>query len=658
MNKRQKHLLCMFLGGSLLLGAPETAAAEEVEEFSLEAYVVTASRMETKLVDTAASITVVGREEIEEKNLTSVAEALTQAGIIVQNEGGSAGEDASIKLNGDNRVVVLVDGRKINWEQRTSFSKSGYNLNELPNMDSVERIEVVRGAASSLYGSSGVGGVINIITRKGTENRTTASTEFGTWGARRYSLQTSGKEGPTGYMISAERQQQDDYEYKDPATGKVVTMENSNFTREKAAVRIDRELGEDKTLTFYFNHLDEDANQSVTKPGFALYSPNASRHMIQNNVSLAYQWKQNENISNNLQVYRNHANFLWHRYKYNTYSSWYRTTADGIDWNQTHQNDRHTYLNGIEWRQTKVDSKLSDAIPTGYSGKMLRNLGMFLEDRWAFDHLWTLTTGVRMDDSNKYDKAYTKRVSLNRKINDNTNAYLSWGEVFRGPDAVDLFLPDGSYYLSNPNLKPEKGDTVTLGVNTTFAGGTAIQASVFSTHLKNALGYKMYQFTGGYQIWQPYNIAEQKRQGFELSVTQPLNEHLDLTAGYSYLKMEEKNEDNNYTYQPDIANTNPNFYRMGLLYRNNGLNVDVMGRGATGRSLEAFTSRQYWVLDIAASYQVKPDVKVYAKVYNLTNRAYETLYSKDTAWLPNGTLGQGALPMSSRQIVFGVEGRI
>ncbi|TWH46120.1 TonB-dependent siderophore receptor [Sporomusa sp. KB1] len=665
MKKRQKQLLYMFLGSALLLGAPERVVAEEAEakvaeaEFNLDEYVVTASRMPTKVSETAANVTVIGRKEIEQKNLSTISEALTQAGVIVKTEGGSAGEESSIILNGDNRVVVLVDGRKINGEQRTSFSKSGYNLNELPNMNSVEKIEVVRGAASSLYGSNGVGGVINIITRKGAEPSSTVSTEFGSWGARRYSLQSSGKSGDTGYIFTFERQTQDNYEYKDPSTGKVVTMDNSDFSREKASVRIDKELGEGKTLTFYFNHLDEDANQTITKPGFVLYSPNASRHTIQNNVSLAYRWQQGENVTNNLQIYRNHSNFLWDRYKYNTYSSWYRTEADGIEWNQTRRlSDRHTLLGGFDWRNTQVDSKIYDAIPTGYDGKKIRNLGLFLEDRWAFDSLWTLTTGFRKDDSSEYDGASTVRLSLNRKVNDSTNAYLSWGQVYRGPDAVDLFLPDGSYYLSNPNLKPEKGDTVTLGINTTLSGGTAIQANVFSTHLKDALGTKVYSYASGMQMWQPYNIAEQKKQGFDLSITQPLAKHWDMTAGYSYLKVKEKNDDSGLGYQLDIANSNPNFYRLGFLYHNDAWNVNVMGRGATGRSLEAFTSRQYWVLDVAASYQIKPNIKVYAKVYNLTNRAYETTYAKDTAYLSDGSMAAGALPMSSRQFVFGVEGRM
>lgn len=655
MNKRQKQLLCMFLGGVLLIGTPGRTSAAEVDaneaEFSLEEYVVTANRMPTKISETAANVTVVSRKEIEQKNITSISEALTQAGVHVAIEGGSAADESSVVLNGDSRVVVLVDGRRINWEQQMDNAQTGYSLGMLPDLNSVEKIEVVRGAASSLYGSSGVGGVVNIITRKGTENRTTASTEFGSWGAQKYSLQTSGKSGDTSYMVAAERRKQGNYEYKEPSTGQVVTMPNSDFTRETASLRIDKEFDKDRTLTFYFDHLSEHSGYPVTKPGLRLppghpdpFSPNASRHTVQNNVSLAYHWKQGEDITNNLQIYRNHYKRFGYRCKYNTDNSTFDNNADGIEWNQTRRlNDHHTLLGGFDWRNTNVDFLEFD-----YTNNNIRNLGLFLEDRWTFDPRWTLTAGLRHDDSSAYEGSSTVRLSLNRKVNDTTNAYLSWGQVYRGPNAVDLFLPDSQYYRSNPNLKPEKGHTTTLGINTKLTGGTAIQASVFSTYLEDALSYNVF-INGSSFIQQPYNVGKQKKHGLDLAVIHPLSQHLDLTAGYSYLQTKEDNKDGR-GYQLDLTNSSPNAYRLGLLYHKDAWDISVMGRGASGRSLQNFTSDHYWVMDVAASYKIKPDLKVYAKAYNLTNRAYETTYIK--YW------GVGSQPMTSRQIVVGVEGSL
>ena len=640
----QQKLLYSLVGSTLLLSAPGLgqageAAREAAGEYELDEMVVTASRMPTKLNETAAHITVIGREEIEQNSYTTIAEALTRAGVKVESEGGSAVDSAKIMLNGSEQVVVLVDGRRVVWEQQVVSGRAGYSLDMLPNLSSVEKIEVVRGAASSLYGSSAVGGVVNIITRKGEERTTTAAAEFGSWDSRRYRLQTGGKEGHTGYMVTVERWTQDNYEYKDPKTGKVLTMPNSDFDRDSASVRIDREL-KDGTLTFSFDHLSENGGYPVVRPDFSMYSPDASRHIVSNNVGLAYQWRQGEAVSNQLQVYRNHYSALWHRYRYNSGSSNFENQADGIEWNQQRRlSDRHTLLTGFDWRRVSVGVKQMET-----DGSKMRNLGLFLEDRWTLDPAWTLNAGIRRDDHSVYGNESTSHIGINRKVDDHTNMYLSWGQVYRGPDADDLFMPDMGYYKGNPDLKPEKGHTTTLGINTALKTGTAIQASLFSTYLKDAIDWDRTKTP-----WIPVNIGKQKKRGLELEASHPLTPAWDVTAGYSYVKIEEDKEDG-AGYQNDVRNSQPNAYRLGVRYHQDAWNVSVLGRGATGRSLDGFTSKRYWVLDVAASYQMRPDVKLYAKAYNLTNRAYETNYV--SGW------GVGAFPMASRQIVLGVEGRL
>jgi len=640
-NLLAKKMIGSLISSTLLLAIPGGVMAEEAgETYDLEEVVVTASRMPTKRVETAANVTVVSRREIEEKSLTTIAEALIQAGVKVESEGGSAVDSAKIMLNGSEQVVVLVDGRRVNWEQQVVSGRAGYSLDMLPNLDSVEKIEVVRGAASSLYGSSAVGGVVNIITRKGTERNTTAATEFGSWGSRRYRLQTGNKIGDTGYLVTAERWKQGNYEYKDPQNGKVVTMPNSDFERETASVRLDKDLGEGKILTFYFDHLNEDAGYPVAKPDNPMYSPNASRHIVSNNVSLAYRWQQGDKVTNNFQVYRNHYSALWHRYRYNSGSSSYENQADGIEWNQSRRlNEQHTLLSGVDWRNVSVG-----VAQMGTADSKMRNLGVFLEDRWTLNPAWTLSSGLRWDDHSIYGSESTARFSVNRKVNDKTNMYLSWGQVYRGPDADDLFMPDMGYYKGNPNLKPEKGHTTMLGMNSKLSSGTTIQTSLFSTYLKDAIDWDRSETP-----WKPTNVAKQKKRGLDIEVIHPLTPAWDLTAGYSYLQVKEDNK-NGKGYQLSSNNSQPNAYRLGVRYHQDAWNVSVLGRGATGRSLTSFTSEQYWVLDVAASYQIRPDMKLYAKVNNLTNRAYETNYV--SGW------GIGAFPMAARQIMVGLEGRL
>lgn len=639
-NWRQK-LLCSLVGSTLLLTMPGLGeAGEAAGEYELEEMVVTASRIPAKRSETAAHVTVVGREEIEQNSYTSIAEALTHAGVKVDSDGGSPVDNARIVLNGSDQVVVLVDGRRIYWDSQVIDGRSGYSLDMLPSLNSVEKIEVVRGAGSGLYGSSAVGGVVNIITRKGDAQSIHASSEFGSWDTRRYRLEAGGRQGQTGYMVTAERSSRGDYEFKDPQTGQVMTMPYSGFDRDSASVRLDRELGEGKMLTFTFDHLDEYTGYTVTRPGYPRYSPDGSRRIVSNNVGLAYQWKQDDVVTN-FRVYRNHYSAFWNKYQYNNGSNRFKNKVDVVEWNQSGRlSEQHTLLGGVDWRSSNVG-----AVQNGTAGSKMRNLGLFLEDRWTFDPAWTLNAGIRWDDHNIYSSESTARLSVNRKVDAQTNVYLSWGQVFRGPDADDLFTPEAQYHKGNPDLKPEKGYTTTLGVNTRLTGGTAIQASLFSSYLEDAIEWT----TPPGNKLQPINIAKQKKRGLELEVSHPLSAAWDVTAGYSYVKTEQDKKDGK-GYLADVRNSHPNAYRLGVRYHRDAWNVSVLGRGATGRSLEGFTSRQYWVLDVTAGYQIRPDVKLYVKGYNLTNRAYETNYFLNS--------GRGAYPMASRQVVVGIEGRL
>ncbi len=694
MNKQTikgRILLHLLLGSSLFLGCTGAAAAEEavaaadeqaieaqatdMQEFSLEEYVVTASRMPTKISETATNITVIDQAMIKQKNIKSVAEALIDAGVEVYYEGGSVGDTGGIILNGDSRIIVLVNGRKINVEQRLEQNSLGYNLGMLPSVDNIEKIEVVRGAASTMYGSSAVGGVINIITRKGAEQETTAYSEFGSWNSRNYGITTggsTGEDGKTTYMVTAGRWSQDYYEYKDHQTGDIVKMPNSKFERNNASIRIDNDLGKDRNLTFYYDHVDEKAGTPIAKPGtmqydeygnpYDMHDAAAFRKINQDNVALAYRWKQGENITNNFQIYRNNYRMDWHMPSYSSISR-YRDKEDGIEWNQSRPlGKNNTIVSGFDWKMAEVDDRSNP-----YPENKLRTLGIYVEDHWKFTPKWTLTGGFRYDDANKYDSENTVRFSLNKEISDRSNAFLSWGQFFRGPNAITLFRPYDPLYLPNPNLKPETGDTFTLGYNTVLAGGTKIQASVFKTDVENAFEwtYPNDPITGKVTSYMD-NIAEQHKRGLDLRINHPLSDAWDLVLGYSYLRVKQDRKDG-LGEQYDITNSNPNYYQLGFNYHQDAWNVNIMGRGATGRDTtrgmwsadglgnpiivpeNAFSSKRYWVLDISASYQVNEDIKAYAKVFNLTNRAYETTYLWNTV---------GSQPMASRQFVIGVEARL
>lgn len=634
MKLTQKHLLCSLLGGTLLFNLSGIASAEE--SFNLDEYVVTANRIPVKMTEVAANVTVVTHNEIEKGGYTSVPDILKTANVTMEE--GSSG--AIPFLNGDNRVLILVDGRRMNWDQIiTSGSKGGVNLNNLP-VKNIERIEIVRGPSSSLYGSDAVGGVINIITRKATEASTSISTEFGSWGMRNYSLVTANKlDNGYSYMITAEHKKHGNTEYKNATTGQVQILPQSYLEQNGITMRIDKEITADSSLSLQLEHTDKDFGFGGTAPGQAWWHyENGSGESKDDNMALTYHF----GGDNLFRIYRNHST---EKISYDGITTGYNVTrsATGGEWQQSKRlNDQHTLVGGVDWRQTefKYDSQV---INNTYITKAL-----FLEDHWQLPSNWTLTLGSRYDSHSIIGNHITSRVTANRKMNATTNAFASWGQFVKAPQVEDLFS-DTQWFMGNRNLQPETGDTVTVGINTQLAGGTKLQASVFSSRVKDAIDYDYVTGPRGFA----YNIANQKRKGLDLSLGHQFSPQWNISAGYSYVKIENKGAAAT-NYSIDLSNSQPNGYRLGVQYDQDKWNASLTMRAASGRSLKQFTASSYVTLDLVANYKVNPDTRIYLKGYNLTNRAYE-LKSLSTF---NGTLTPGAYPMASRSFYVGIEQRM
>lgn len=309
--------------------------------------------------------------------------------------------------------------------------------------------------------------------------------------------------------------------------------------------------------------------------------------------------------------------------------------------------DNNRLVVGASYRKAKALNA------TSYTAeKSINNKAVFVSDQWEFAPSWTLDAGVRYDKHSTAGSKTTWSAGLNKKFDENSHAYFNWGQVFKAPTLDDLYYY--SYYYNdknnntyesygNPNLKPEKGDTWTIGYGTKIADKTSVNISYFQSKLEDAIDWDTtYSANGSVSIAR--NVDKQKKNGMELSVGHELNDNWNLEASYTYIRV--KNNDNGSGYVRD-ANYIPNMYRFGVRYHDDLWNADLFLRGGSGADKSAYVDSKYMTLDMSVAYKATKDLSFYAKGYNLFNKAYA-----ESAGVNGGTY---TYPAQGRRFIIGAE---
>lgn len=633
-------VMVSLLAGTTLVWGGTAFAQENLQEFALEDMVVTASRVPTQKVDTPADISVITKEEIADQNYASASDALRAIpGVNVLGsgaKGSSMGQD-KILLNGDERVLVLVDGRRMNLG-----SSGNSSADWLPPVNAIERIEVLKGGGSALYGTDAVGGVINVIMKKGSEigNHVTVKAAGGSWNAEQYAISASGStDSGLGLIVSATKERRGEYKFKN-ANGKSQLLKNSGYDDTGVIVKLDQKVGEDNRIGVNFEHINAEGGSPF---GYSGFGNTDSHKRISNNVALRYDWNESSDERGYVQVYKNyqHAHF---RSPVASRQSNFTDSTIGLEAQQNFKfSDTDELTVGLEYYKTTVDNT------SLYTGERdINNKAIFAENRWEFAPSWQLNTGLRYDHHSKYGSEVTPKVALNKKFDENSNVYLSWGRVFNAPTTDDLFWHQvdssqwGTFYTyGDPNLKPEKGYVWTFGGNTKLNEKTSLSANVFYSKITDAIDWD-YTSVPNYTL--AVNVNKEKRRGLELSLNHDFDDNLSAYASYTYVQVK---QDKGKGFTKDLT-TKPNIYRAGLKYKNADWLFTLNANAVTGQSEKNFVDSSYFTLDLGAQYKINDNAKLFINGYNLTNARYAEfggLYKN----------GEAKYPMAGRSFIIGAE---
>lgn len=538
-----------LLATSVLAGFALQAAPAEDEPQQMQDVVVTATRTETPTSEIPANVTVITAQDIADGNFSDVVSVLKRlGGLHFRSYSGNQQAAVDIRGFGENsfgRVLVLRDGRKLNRPDLNTI-----NWSQIP-LANIERIEIVRGANSAMYGDQAVGGVINIITKKGAATPTgELVVEGGTENSNRQALSTVGNLGGVDYALSLER------------------SETAGW-RDRTGTRTE---GGDLSLGYAFTEgLRLDVNLSVLHTDFEMpgsltkdeYDADPRQAGNPADEAQADYFSVNPTLTAQLAEHLELiVDFGYSRKDIETAmpSSWVPTWSDLLieTWCVSPRlvlsapvGDLANSLTlGLDWTYDSLKSKrYADAGHSVYSGgaDVTKNtLEFYASDALHLTDTLILSTGARYskstyaieeengsgtivddDDDTHREQAYSLGLTWN--ATESSKLFAKYERFFRFPFTDEQIFYQGWGSSFNKDLKPETGNSYEVGIEQRLPGQTTFTATLFRMELQDEIAY----------VWPSnVNLDETVHQGVELSLRADPWTFLSCYANYTYQVVE------------------------------------------------------------------------------------------------------------------------
>lgn len=559
-----------------------------------------------------SNTTVITAENMEAHQDTTVQQALQRVTGVTVNE-MVPGISSYVKLNGDDRVLILVDGQSLANAQGSGYGRGSVDLASLPGIGAIDHIEVTKGSGSVRYGSGAVGGVINIVTKKGDRRESSLDAYTGSWGMHGYTLTDSGRAGATSWLVSGSLEQREYYAFPHGAN---TDHSRGDIAKKSLSLRLDQDLTDQTSLTVKAYHQDYHGHGSTYKANPAGWYLTANKPIdrLVNDYSVTYHFKKQTAQPGFLRYFNDYQRTYW--------SNHYFTRTQGLEWQDNWQLDSHQHVTaGAEWTED-----MGTNYEAHYIDKKRHNQAFYAEDALTFGK-FTVTPGLRWDRNSTFGSHQTPRLAMNYKANDAFNVYASWGRVFSPPRLNDQFYMTTSRgkitSQGNENLQPEEGYTETLGFQYQAGPKTVLEGSVFHSNLQHVI-----RWNRAVMPHEAENLDEEDKRGFELTWKQKVNDKWDYEGGYSYIRTK---VDKGAGLTFDTTYNQPNGYHAGIHYHSGKWQAGADMTAGTGRNDTYYRNNSYVVWNVSASYSPDAATTMYVKVNNLNDEAYDLYHNYPAA---------------------------
>jgi outer membrane cobalamin receptor len=519
----------------------------------LDPVVVTATRGQSLISAVPASVDVVTRETIERQNPQNLAEVLDNVqGVFIKDYGGIGGtKTISVRGSSTEQVLVLLDGQRLNNAQSGQVDFSTVSA------EGIERIEVVRGGNSALYGADAVGGVINLITKKDTEKpgwSGNLQVLIGSFDSQSVESSVQYKKNKFSTSLAYHGlESEGNFSYTDPY-GQKTNRTNNDVLSHDLFGRLKFGFGDPHNqrqlnLSYKYYYSDRGSPGNVDHPYLTARMYNET-----NQFNAIYSGKI-FNPLNDLQV-QGYIHHSWYRYTNDEdlvpVDSRYQNGTYGIESQmKTVLSSSHLLVYGLGTRYDWLESKQfsADHHRTSYY--------LFIQDESEFTFgKTTLAKSLSLIPALRWDAFSDFGTHLSPKIGTVLNFGSSWklalkvntGMSFRAPNFNELYWPEDAWTKGNPDLEPETGFDWDAGFRLRWPllGGLSFDVTYFQIHMKNLILWQTPETK-----WQPLNIDKTKTDGVELSFNlQPVRNLLSLIANYTYLDARNAETDLTLVYRP------------------------------------------------------------------------------------------------------------
>ena len=679
MQKKElsKLVLTTLLTGSVLWGGTAFAAEENLQEFSLDTMVVTATRTAMTVKETPSTVEIVDSKKLEQTQAKTLHDALKGAlGVNVFND-FQGRSNVSIRGSESRHVLIMVDGKRLGGEAAYN-SANAWDVDRI-RMEDVERVEIIRGPAGALYGSDAMGGVINVITK--TPDKTTADINYeygwyedGKGAGYKGNLYLQGAEGNYSYKINAGLNK--NRPYMDPKG----SGDSMNFygKQQPISLSVGYKFDNGNKLSVDFSKIKENNQKSTTTQTVMVPGK-----VWQDKIQTIYNDNKRTDYAITYQGSDDKQDWMFRAYK-SVFDKHYmnqnntRMTMGGrpgawklqdpkidtvkrtlsvIEGKDTFNlSDKNKLTAGFEYRKDesegtrlkKPNTSLADGnAHDAYDKAAINYLAAYVQDEFRPDDKWLIIPSVRFDHSDQFSNKLTSNLAATYNAADDVRIKAVVGQGYKTPTVNDLYIfwemyaanpgGKGQFYVGNPDLKPEKSLSYELSVEKDWGDRSTVHLGVFRNEVKDLISTywtgkltdddpDLYPGVKGDMIMAYENIPEATLQGVELYGSHRLGKNIYLNAGYTFLDAKDKTNGTRLkdrakhqvtfgvSYQPE------NIYAWDLsfdLVSNIGYYFNNGDKSTMGNFV--YETKDFTIANIMASRHLNKDTKIYLGVDNISN---------------------------------------